>query len=221
MMNIRCVHRHTIDEHPSCFFNNAVLEKQYVKETDQPWYTYPGYKIAYLDIETTSLHADGGYVLTWCLKEKGVDDIYYDVITKKELSNYSIDKRIVQSLVKRLRDYKIVVTYYGTPFDIPFLRTRALRWGLDFPAYGEIYTWDLYYTVKSKLSLSRNSLEAACQMLGIDGKTHIDRKVWELASLGEPKSLEEVLTHNKYDVIILEKLHDRLTFTRKWMKTSI
>jgi uncharacterized protein YprB with RNaseH-like and TPR domain len=217
---MRCKHRHTIEEHPSCFAQNLIDEKKYVKETGKPWYTFPGYKIGYLDIETSDLSADRGYMLTWCLKEKG-GKIYYDSITKDEIFNLQLDKRIVESLVNRLKNYKIIVTYYGTNFDIPFSRTRAMIWNIEFPPYGDIFTWDLYYTVKSKLALGRNSLDRACEMLGIKGKTHLDVKVWQNASLGEENSLKKVLTHNRFDVIILEKLHDRLVFSRKWIKTSI
>jgi uncharacterized protein YprB with RNaseH-like and TPR domain len=114
-----------------------------------------------------------------------------------------------------------VVTYYGTNFDIPFLRTRAMIHGIEFPPYGDVYTWDLYYTVKSKMALTRNNLDRACAVLGIKGKTHLDLQVWGLAALGDETALKKVLTHNKYDVIILEKLHERLCFSRKWTKTSI
>ena len=220
MKTIRCIHRHTIEEHPSCFALNRLTEKEYVKQTGKPWYTYPGYKMGYLDIETTSFNADYGYMLTWCLKTKE-GKVFYDKITKEEVFDYTFDKRIVESLVKRLKEYKILVTYYGTGFDIPFIRTRALIHNLEFPAYGEIYTFDLYYVVKSKLKLTRNSLDKACETLGIKGKTHVDTKIWQLAALGDENSIKKVLTHNRYDVIILEKLHNRLVFARKWTKTSI
>jgi len=219
-MTLRCKHRHTIDEHPACFANNDLAERRYVKDTGKPWYTYPGYKIGYLDIETSGLIGEKDYILTWCIKEKG-GEIFSDKITKRDISTYRLDKRIVKTLIDKLCEFRIIVTYYGTKFDIPFLRTRALKFGIAFPAYGNIYTWDLYYTVRSKLSLTRNTLERACALLGIEGKTHVDLNVWQLAALGDEKSLKEVLTHNEYDVIILEELHDRLSFTRKWIKSSI
>lgn len=219
-MIFRCKHRHTINEHPTCFVNNTLSEKEYVKTSGKAWYTYPGYKIGYLDVETSQLYANTGYMLTWCIKEKG-GDVHYGVINKRDILNYTFDKKLVQSLIDTMKKFKIIVTYYGTAFDIPFIRTRALVHNLDFPAFGDIYTWDLYYTVKSKLRLPRNTLEAACSICGIEGKTHLDWRVWQLASIGDKKSLEEVLTHNKYDVIILEQLHDRLSFARKWTKTSI
>jgi hypothetical protein len=63
-MTLRCVHRHTIKEHPSCFANNYVDEKDFIKKTGKNWYEFPEYRIGYLDIETSNLTADAGYILT-------------------------------------------------------------------------------------------------------------------------------------------------------------
>lgn len=219
-MILRCKHRHTIEEHPSCFAQGYVDDKDFEKKTGQPWYKYPAYRIGYLDIETTQLNGDYGFMLSWCIKEKD-GKIYYDVISKKDLSSYSFDYRIVKSLIGQLKSFKIIITYYGDRFDLPFIRTRALYHKLEFPAYGEIYTWDLYWTVRSKLKLSRNTLENACRLVGIEGKTHLDSLVWMKASLGESTALKTVLEHNKADVEILEALHNQLEPFRKWLKRSI
>ena len=104
---------------------------------------------------------------------------------------------------------------------MPFMRAKALHYGLDFPGYGEIYHWDLYYTVKSKLKISRKSLDNACDYLGIRGKTPIEKDTWRVAKYGDKKALDRVLHHNYQDVVILEQLHDRLDFTRKWTRTSV
>jgi uncharacterized protein YprB with RNaseH-like and TPR domain len=69
--------------------------------------------------------------------------------------------------------------------------------------------------------LSRNSLDNACDYLGIKGKTPIDKNTWRAAKYGDPKALKEVLEHNKGDVVILEKLHNKLEFSRKWIRKSI
>ena len=117
--------------------------------------------------------------------------------------------------------YKILVSYYGTGFDLKYIRSKALHYGLPFPEYGEIFHFDLYYTVKSKLCLSRNSLDAACDYLGIEGKTPIKREFWREAKYGDVESLDEVVKHNIGDVEILEQLHNKLTPSAKWTKKSI
>lgn len=223
--NLRCIHRHTIDEHPSCFSKGLIKyeftnDREWERITGMPWYQFPDYKIGYFDIETDNLYADFGTVLSWCIKLKD-GETKHSVITKNELFSDSIDKRLVKEFVDEISKYKIVLGYNSTNFDFPFMRAKALHYGLDFPAYGEIYHWDLYYTVKSKLRLSRKTLESACDYLNIKGKTPINRDVWRKAKYGDKKALDIVLEHNKGDVVILEDLHNKLDFTRKWIRRSI
>jgi|WetSurMetagenome_2_1015567.scaffolds.fasta_scaffold107936_4 uncharacterized protein YprB with RNaseH-like and TPR domain len=215
---ILCEHSHTIEDHPKCFSEGKIIDRR--KDKTTPWYTEPGMKLGYLDIESDGLKADFSTMLTWCIKEKD-GPIASDYVNKKELFEGKADERIIKSLVEELRKYKIIIGYFSTGFDIPFVRTKALHYGLDFPSYGELYHWDLYYTVKSKLNLSRKSLDNACDYLGIKGKTPIDKEVWRRAKYGDPKALVEVLEHNRGDVRITELLHDKIAFTRKWIKSSI
>lgn len=223
---LRCIHRHSIEEHPNCFAKGQVKqaiknEKEWTKVTGRPWYQYPEFKVCYLDIETDNLKADFGTILSWAVKEKE-GPIYTKVITKQELfQEIDVDKEMVKSLLELLKQYKIVVTYYGTGFDIPFVRSKALHYGLEFPEYGQLYHHDLFYLVKSKMNLARKSLDSVCNYLGIVGKTEIDKEVWRRAKYGNKQALKQVLEHNMGDVVILEKLHNKVEPYRKWIKTSI
>lgn len=228
----KCIHSHDIATHPSCFAQGLVKDIDVLL----PWYKQPGMNIGYLDIETDNLKADFGTTLTWCIKDKdGV--ITSDVITQAELFNGTYDKRLIQSLINEMNKYSIIVTYYGTGFDIPWIRSKALHYNLDMPGFvletvtkgdkqkltihPSLYHWDLYYVVKSKLNLSRKSLDNACDYLGIVGKTPIDKDIWRRAKYGDKEAIAGVLSHNEGDVVILEKLHNRLTAFSKWNKTGI
>jgi len=219
----RCVHRHTIKEHPSCFAKGRVkpakLESGCVPQKE-PWFKQDDYRIGYLDIETSNLWADFGIMLSWCLKEKE-GEVSYDIISTKDIHNYGNDKRIVESLIEEMKRYAIICTYNGTRFDIPFVRTRALYHQMDFLNYGDIFHWDLYYTAKSKLRMTRKSLDAVTDLLGIPGKTPVPRETWRKAQYGHKESLQYVLDHNIADVVILEELHNKLLPFRKWIRSSI
>lgn len=235
---IRCIHRHTIEEHPSCFAQGKVRynffdDREWERKTGLPWYQYPDYKIGYLDIEADGLKANFATMLSWAVKDKG-GDTTYDVISKEELFNGTIDRRIVKSLLDTLQDYKIICTYYGTNYDIKFIRTKALFYGLDFPGYSpeinskgnyvyrsEVYHFDLYYVVRGTMLLHSNRLEVATKYLGIEGKTPLSPDVWRRAKYGDPEALEKVVEHNVADVEILEDLHDRLTPFRKWTRKGL
>ena len=230
-MNIKnlltCLHRHTVDEHPACFYEGAVVDRR--EDKSIPWFQQEGTRIGYLDIEADGLKPDWATMLTWCIKEKGNDNIVFDVVNRKDLLSGVTDQKIIESAIETMRKFDIIVTYYGTGYDIPFLRAKAMRYDLDFPGYvwdgkklvPEIYHFDLYYTVKSKMHLSRNSLDNATDWLGIPGKTHIEKDAWRAAKYGDPDGLNEVLNHNKFDVDILEKLHDKLTKFNKWTKRGV
>ncbi len=178
-------------------------------------------KTGYLDIEASNLKANFGVCFSWVIKEQGNENLKHASVTRKEMHNGDLDKRVIQELVDALQKYTVIYTYYGTRFDIPFLRTRALMHGIEFPPKGEILHRDLYYLVRNKLQLNRNSLDVACGVLGIEGKTHINWKYWIKAMTGDKESLDYILEHNKYDVLILEKLHERMapyeSWSRRWL----
>lgn len=235
MIDIRCSHNHTIEEHPDCFVTGKVIDNRKELEVLKPWYQEEGYRIGYIDIETDGLDTDFATMLTWCIKEKD-GRVAYGVITKQELFDEIYDKRLISDLLLEMKKYKILVGYYSGDyrFDIPFIRTKALHYGLEFPGYKlekkknggtkfvpSAMQWDLYPVVKAKLNLRRNSLDAACDYLGIEGKTPISRNDWRKAKYGNPDSLQVVLSHNIGDVIITEELHNKLTEIYKWGRTGI
>lgn len=227
--NLRCIHRHKWPDHKSCFLKGRViLAKENTKKAFEikpdksvyPWYADSQFKVGYLDIETDNLKANFGTMLSWAIKERG-GAVTSCVITKADLFSGTIDKQLVKALVDEMSKYSVIVTYYGTGFDLKFIRSKALHYGIPFPQYKWIYHLDLYYRVKSLLCLSSNSLQTATEYLGIAGKTKLDYSVWGKAKYGEPNALAVVLDHNIQDVLILEKLHDKLQDYSAWIKKSI
>lgn len=205
-----CRHRHSYLDHPACY------------EQEHPDQTRRGF----LDIEASNLSADFGIVLTWCIK-KHKGEIICDQITKKDIETARSgdeDKRVVSSLIQALGEFDEIVTFYGNDyrFDVPFIRTRAIALGLDFPNYGTLRHIDIYPILKRKFRLSRNRQENAARvLLGSTEKTHIDPKYWRGGARGDQESLAYILDHNKKDVKDLERLYDRLIHYIKRQDTSI
>jgi len=167
-------------------------------------------KIGFIDLEFQNFKANYGILLSYAIKEYGKKKIYSSAITQKEIRSEYLDKKLTERLVKDFSRFDVVVTYYGSRCDIPYMRTRALKWGIPFPSYGYIKHIDLYYLVKSKLSLNRNRLETACSLLGIEGKNHVFGDKWIRAVTGHIPSINYILDHNKRDVVITEKLYKKL-----------
>ena len=163
-------------------------------------------RAGYFDIEASSLRADFGHVICWCiLPERG--KIHEDCI--RCLSEEE-EKRVLQSFLKAVKSFDILYGYNSSRFDWPFLRTRALHYDLAFPGYGELWTHDLYFAIRGKLSLSRKSLEKVTRFLDIPGKTPLDEKVWQDAAWGKSEALPKILRHCEGDVKILRVVHQKL-----------
>lgn len=194
MNNNFCKHNHTYLEHYNCYLQEQPDEQ----------------KIGHLDIEASNLDADFGLILSYCIKTHGKKEILKDVITKADLAK-DLDKRVTQNLIRDMQKYDVLITYYGTGFDLPFIRARALINKIPFPHHGSIKHYDVYYTAKSKLKISSRRLENVCRVvLGTSQKTRVDGVHWINALRGEPKSLAYILDHNIKDVQDLEQVYNKM-----------
>ena len=191
MATQRCKHRHTFLEHPHCYERKPE-------------------KIGFFDIESSNLHADFGILLSYAIKELD-GDIYGAVISPKELRSAKLDNGIVKKCIQDMRRFDKIITYYGTRFDLPFVRARAMLYGLDFPVYKEIKHTDVYYWARAKLCLHRRRLQTVCDFLGIPAKEHpMTPNQWTTALTGNRASLDYIFVHNKEDVVSLEEVYKRL-----------
>src|SRR6266568_4139026 len=78
-----------------------------------------------LDIETTSLEADAGTLVSaGLMSDKGRGE-YLDA------KRTSDEKSLLLKLLKRLESYDVMVTWNGRSFDVPFLTTRLMKHSVD------------------------------------------------------------------------------------------
>ena len=210
LFNHYCRHKHRYTEHPTCFLEEC---------RDG----LPKFKMAFVDIETSNLDADFGYIFCYSLKEDG-GEIIHRCATPKEIKSYRFDEGVMKQFLKDIRGFDRLVGYYSKDrrFDIPYLRTRALKWGLEFPGWRDLLFTDVFDLVKPKLKLHRNRLETACDLLGIPSKEHrLNPEVWQRALAGSIRALEYIQQHCDEDVISLEAVYKRLVNYGSNSKTSI
>lgn len=193
-----CKHGHTYLTHYPCFLSESPSESPFHE------------RVGYLDIESTGLKGNWDYMLCWCIKEVG-GKILGRHLTPREITKYKFDKDLTKELIEAVKGFDRIITYYGIRFDIPFIKTRAEKWGLDFPAYRDLWQTDLYFIAKANLLLHSTRLMHVCDLLGIPNKEHkLDPDIWMKAKSGHIPSLEWIFTHCQEDVISLEMAHDRL-----------
>ena len=217
-----CKHSKSFVEHPACYWKEQP-DTSPIKE-----------KIGFLDIETANLDAPFGFVISWCIKEQGggLAGAYiseYD-IEKERNSKLSTkvktDEDILCQFVKEAKRYDKLVVYWGKNrrHDIPFLRHRCIRLGLQFPLYGEVFLVDLWDQVRNhlKMGFRGNSLFSVCNEFGIKAKgTKCPRYYWVKAAHGNVAAIKTIYEHNKDDVICLEPLYELLEPYSRRMRTSL
>ena len=167
-------------------------------------------RIGFLDIESTGLKANWDFVLCYCLKLLD-GPILGRHLTPREITSYKFDKNLTDELIKDIEKFDRVTTYYGSRFDLLFIRTRAEKWDLEFPAYRDLFQTDVYDIAKSRLLLHSTRLENVCKLLKIPAKEHrLEPDIWQKAQAGHKESLEFIFTHCQEDVISLEAVWKRL-----------
>lgn len=159
--------------------------------------------------------------MTYCIKVKDKDEFYSKTITSSELRT-CLDAKVMKQCLRDLEKFDRIYTFYGTGFDIKFLRTRAIALGLEFPEYGQLYHNDVYYMARNKLCLNSNRLDNVCMALfGETTKTRLTPQYWTRALMGDKESLVYITEHCKQDTIELERVHKALVGYGKQGDTSL
>lgn len=124
------------------------------------------------------------------------------------------EKEMLEKLSDYIESLDGLITYYGTNFDVPFVRTRMLAHGLKpFPKKKHL---DVYYTVRRTMNMSRNRLQNAIELLSssddtIPPKGRVEPRLWVRALYArDQKALAAIVKHCVEDVHALEAALDRL-----------
>jgi uncharacterized protein YprB with RNaseH-like and TPR domain len=189
LYNNRCkAHGHRYISHINCYKKEFDLKE----------------KIGFLDIETTNLNANWGIILSYCILPEEGNKPIKRLITRKELRSKTLDKDLVKDCVRDMCKFDRIVGHYSGRFDIPYIRTRALYWGVDFPKYKELVHTDVWMMARRLLRLHSNRQGVVAQMLQRENiKTAIDPELWVFALQGRQKALDTVMVHNVKDVLQL------------------
>lgn len=160
---------------------------------DEQWRLFSSSRdsVAYLDIETNGFAGAQGYITTIAL---------YD---GRSIRHY-VRGRNLHEFERDIGDYRLVVTYNGKCFDLPYIESHlrfsveAAHIDLRFLLKSLGYTGGLKGCEK-KLGIDRGELD------GVDGYFAV--LLWQdFLMNGNGKSLETLIAYNIQDVIGLERL---------------
>ena len=163
--------------------------------------------VAYLDCETSSKKADEGIVIAIGLLTGGEPEVRF-------AGTFGEEGRALEWLRGKLRDCELLVTWYGSGFDIPFLRSRALVHGINLEKLSELPMLDLCEWSRANLLLSSYSLESVARFLGVEKATEFRGgdvlTLFKLVERGDLEARKLIVEHCKEDLTLLKRVHERL-----------
>ena len=146
---------------------------------------------------------ESGYTLCWAAKWHGAREILFDSTYK------SGAKRMVRRIHGLLDSADEVVHYNGRKFDIPTLNKEFLLHGMTPPSPSRQV--DLLSVCRSRFRMASNKLDYVSQALGIGHKLHHKgHELWLGCMDNDAASWRTMERYNRQDVVLLEKLYDRL-----------
>ncbi len=166
--------------------------------------------IIFFDIETTGLSPASSSLYM-------IGAVYYQQmewhIRQWFADSLSAEQEIIQDFFHFLKDYKVLVSYNGDAFDIPYLQKCASQYSLEAD-FSCLTSLDLYRRVrplKKMLQLESLKLPALEEFLGIsraDGTTGKDLiPVYnEFLKTQDPTLYQMLLLHNEEDLKALPQL---------------
>lgn len=169
-----------------------------------------GWRVGFLDIETTGLGADFGHILCACIKPSVKSSIL--TLRLDDYKGYHKDLCNDLLLVKDIRaamdEYDVLVTWNGDNFDLPFIDTRLVVHGEKRAPL--VHSIDLLPICRKKLRLNSNRLDSVAVALGlVHEKTKLQPQIWQRASHGSKVDLDYIVDHCKADVLVLEETFNR------------
>lgn len=108
-----------------------------------------------------------------------------------------------------LSEADVVVGYNSKNFDMKHLNKEFILAGMEPPApYAQV---DLLAVVRRQFKFTSNKLDFVVQALNLGAKTaHSGFDLWVRCMAGEDKAWSLMRKYNKQDVVITEKLYDKL-----------
>lgn len=154
---------------------------------------------------------ESSYVLCWAAKWLGEKDVMFSSVYAGP------HKSMLRKIHALLDEADSVIHYNGTKFDIPTLNKEFIIHGMHQPSpYKQM---DLLKVARNQFKFPSNKLDYVAHALGAGKKTkHIGHELWIKCMERDPKAWALMEKYNKNDVVLLEKVFDKLL---PWMKNPI
>jgi DNA polymerase elongation subunit (family B) len=159
----------------------------------------PGYRVRL----TYDNVIEDAKVICISYKWEGQDEVYSLVWEDQD------DKKVIRDFVKVMGKADEIIAHNGDRFDVPWIRTRALKHGItSVPRY---HTLDTLKSVRGNFKLPSNRLGDIAKYLGLKvQKMDTSFDLWKRVMAGEEKALDYMVEYCEYDVFVLEEVYHKI-----------
>ena len=119
-------------------------------------------------------------IISWSAKWYNDGDVIFDSI------NESSEKSMLKSMHKLMDEADVIISYYGSEFDVPRLNTEFIKHGFAPPSpYKQV---DLKRVVQNNFRLPSNKLEYVVKAFGVGEKKDVGDAWthWKKCLAGDP-----------------------------------
>jgi len=117
------------------------------------------------------------------------------------------DEKMLKEFCKVYQEADLAVAHNGIKFDISFIRSRVVKYGL--PDVAPVVLDDTYLSSKG-IGFNSHKLDYLSQYLGIGKKSPHPYQLWVDVMRGSDEALIKTVDYCKQDVRLLEKVYDKL-----------
>lgn len=161
---------------------------------------------AMFDLETSNLKADFSIILSAVIKPFGMPPVIFRADNYPTWEkNRGNDKGITEDIANELKRHAIIITHYGMYFDIPYLRAKMVRHGLE--PLPQMFAIDSWAIARKNFQVSSRRLKNLARFFRIGEKEQVEGDLWIAAAYdGDRKAMDAIVAHNQVDCEVLEKL---------------
>lgn len=161
----------------------------------------------FLDIETAGRKADGGQITAIGIMKDGKKEVKFVDDVKNE-------KDVLIWFKKELKGGDMIVSWFGSGFDLPYILSRAIINDVDLHELLEIQSLDLCKFCQNNLSLTKYSLVEVAKSFDVPKNSETSGKdmlmLYIKAVCGDEKAKKTIVEHCLDDLESLRKIFDKL-----------
>ena len=177
----------------------------------QPEGSFVGFDMAFFDIESDGLNGWGSNMTC-----ASITDNFGKVVhaTKFDFDQRSVldDKGLVTWLRDELEQYDILVAWYGTMFDLPFINAKLIEYG-ERPMRDMLFLDPCFKARGGRygLKVGSSKLKNVAKWLNTPNqKPEVEWETFKLAAYGDEAALAEVVDRCDADVLVMRDIFQHI-----------